>query len=116
MSKGMSHEEIKRLGLLKWQIIIDHNGLDEDENEQFPFKSVLPKELQELENECSYCEEFLKEVDYDRDCSLCPLNEGFPNGCYNHEHTFDRWRYDSTIENAQAIYDLIQNTPFPNES
>ncbi len=95
----LTKKEAKKLSILKWEFIIA-NGGDHNNNK-------LPKELDELISHCGYCEK------YEQYCLECPLYLGDDtdgNGCASDTHPWSIWYYNSTVENAQAMLDLILKT------
>jgi len=80
------------LSIEKWERIIQDNG-------QNTFKDM--PQLNSLLNECGMCEY------YRQDCSECVINCGFDDGCNNTNHVYLIWSNHSTITNAQAVLDLI---------
>lgn len=92
----MTKKEAKKYCLLKWQLNIDAGGFAYNKITAHPV-------LKHLENYCAYCELYIAEG-----CRKCPLNINNIK-CTNPQHLYDRWRHDSTVQNAQAMYDLIKN-------
>lgn len=92
----MTKKEAKRLCLLKWQIIIDNDGI-------LNHKVGRNPELKNFPSYCAYCK-----INRDN-CSDCPLfiDEG---NCQHPEHPYYKWVISPTKEAAQAVYDLILKT------
>ena len=99
----LTHEEAKRLSILKWEAIVKNNGSSEH----------LPEILASLLSECGYCEKYRDK--WNRNCGKCPLNlkgnlTEFSMGCLVPGHPWNIWADNKTKENAQAVLDLILKT------
>ena len=91
----LTKKEAKRLSILKWEFIIANGG------NYYAYE--LPEELRDLLAECGYCHK------YD-DCKKCPLYLDESINCDHSEHPWKIWVNNSTVENAQAMLDLILKT------
>ena len=88
-------KEAKRLSILKWEFIIANGGDYEPEE--------LPEELQGLVAQCGYCDKY----EY---CKDCPLYLRGTKDCGDDDHPWRTWHCNQTVENAQAMLDLILKT------
>jgi hypothetical protein len=97
----MNKQEAKELCILKWEYIVENGGSEEGLTENYP-------RLRDLKAECAYCELYVKYR-----CDGCPIQPEMQInrlGCFNREHPYNVWYYDSTKSNAQAVLDLIKNS------
>lgn len=93
----LTKKEAKRLSILKWEFIIENGG-----NYKL---HKLPKELENLQSECGYCEKY-----YEKNCAGCPINTPDIGKCWHSGHLFHVWYNNKTVENAQAVLDLIKKS------
>lgn len=80
-------EEAKKLSILKWEKIIEKNGMDLCHIE------IMELGLGKLINECGYCEYF---IPMNRSCTPCLISLGLEKSvygwsCCNPEHPFKHW-------------------------
>ena len=98
----ITREEAIRLSKVKWQYIVDNDGLDFGLTEAHP-------ELSALLSTCGLCH-YHRDGTLDNACDavggMCPLAQGRPR-CYHANSPFLTWAHRKTKENAQRVLDLI---------
>ncbi len=98
----LTKKEAKRLSILKWEFIIANGGSYE--------KDELPTELLNIRSYCGFCEKYNKpKANGTYGCGKCPLIVDAYT-CFDTGHPFSVWDYEQTVENAQAMLDLILKT------
>jgi len=103
----LTKAKAKELSIEKWELIIANDG-----------KSLryYPEYIDSLMNNCGYCEKYLNLPSTGiKACGKCPLipkKVTYPGslGCLQPGHPYNKWTHDNTVENAQAVLDLIKNT------
>lgn len=115
----LTKETARYWAIKKWESIVARNGDPTHILHDHP-------ELAQFNAECSYCTFYGYNNTPSRynniDCNKCPISlipegERFPKGMFacNEEgqerHPFHKFSMDETLENAQAVLDLILNSP-----
>lgn len=104
-------KELKRLALLKWDYLVENPDVKFSE-----LKEIFPELKKEIAA-CSFCTTY-----YSSDCLGCPVRienpekEKYPHiapmlTCNDTFHPFLTFIADRSVENAQAVRDLIQSIP-----
>lgn len=104
----MTKKEAKRLSVLKWQYIVDNDGIEYGVH--FKVEGLLG-----LQSNCGLCDKYQdtasKSLKY---CAKCPIRLKVKDyssigntGCWQDSHPYKIWSYNATKENAQAVLDLI---------
>lgn len=109
LTKKLTKKQAVELSIKKWEYIVSNKGHYNSDELDY----AIP-ELKKVKFHCGLCEKYLINDDY-YDCVKCPLFIEYENpnydqlGCTQTEHPFNIWIDDESIENAQAVLDLIKS-------
>jgi len=95
----LSLAEAKRLSILKWECIIQNNGL------QYPIK--WPPEIKDLNCKCGFCERW--DFPSEDSCTQCELALAMGVDCPDESSPYHIWSEASTKETAQAVLNMIKS-------
>ncbi|MFA6917020.1 MAG: hypothetical protein WC222_11525 [Parachlamydiales bacterium] len=106
MKKEITLQEVYKLAVKKWKLVVDFNGDDRQADIAIP-------EIKQFRNNCPYCELFVKVETGCKGCPLTPVNLNYGLGCRTDDHPYDLWLNHPIKRTAQAVLDLIVKTkPF----
>lgn len=100
--------EAKKLSILKWEFIYNHDGNSER------LLNTIP-ELKNLYNNCGFCHLYKFNKDNDKfSCGKCPIIVGTLI-CIDDMHPFSIWTNNNTKQNAKNVLDIILNAKDPDD-
>lgn len=122
MKPNITLAKAKKLSILKWELIVAHNGMFTLEDKRNP-------KLRVLKHHCGFCERWRNpdtELNYDYDgsgceCIHCEFAKAAGTYCNKDESLFDQWCNDELFGGspkslAQQILDIIKEIPTTNAS
>ena len=99
----LSLKEAKRLSIIKWEAHVKAGG----------FCVQLPVEIHKLRSKCGFCERWKDStLKFGVNCEKCEFAK-VAGICESEDEKdlFSIWEIYDTVENAQAILNIIKSTP-----
>ena len=89
----LSLKEAKKLSIIKWEAHVRAGGYEEN----------LPRELDDLWGDCGFCERW-------GECKFCEFGNA-AGVCTEDNSLYYIWFFNSSIQNAQNILEIIKSIP-----
>jgi hypothetical protein len=89
--KKLTRKQAFELSIEKWELIIKNKGR----------RPIFPDRIEQLFNSCGLCELYY----CTNECPLCLDGET----CTWNNHPYNDWACNNSVENAQAVLDLIKS-------